>query len=71
MAGGKFDAELFKRALIAGAKANGLEPDEGKVQREAEKIAAMDARQQRGLLEKDYLRDFFSKRSGWKAAGLG
>jgi hypothetical protein len=53
----KFDVELFKRALIAGATGNGVKLNAAKLQREVERIAEMDARQQRELLEKKYLRD--------------
>ena len=55
--GTKFDAELFKRALSAGARSNGLKPDEGKISRFAEEIAALDSKKRQKLLEARYLKD--------------
>jgi hypothetical protein len=43
MLGKAFDVELFKKALIAGARAQGLKLSESKLQRYVEEVAAMDA----------------------------
>ena len=68
MAGGKFDAELFKRALIASARVYGIKPNEDRVQREAERIAALDSKECKKLIQERYLKDPAFKKT-WEEGG--
>ena len=68
MTAGKFDVELFEKALRAGAVAAGTRVDERKLKHFVAEVAVMKAGERHQLFERRYLRDE-AFREVWAAGG--